>query len=248
MRSSHNSLATILLSLFFIIITYYMSVLLHEWTHGLMAWLYHVKASPFDIQYGGFLLLHADESVPYGMLLAHHKQYEAAVIGISGMIYNVIVLLIAFFFLNKPAINDYPKWQLFLYWTAIMNLCPIMGYIPNSIFSSEGDVGRFIEGTHMSPWLVLIVGTVIVAYWIYLCLGKYRVSLIKNLHIDCAWAQRIILWLSIFILFLLIYSHGYNPFTTTGATLLSTSIAVSSLIVAVILLVILDPCFSKDNS
>jgi hypothetical protein len=236
----------ILLALLFALIAYFISVLFHEWSHGLVAWLYSIKSSPFDIHYGGLLLLHADEQVPYDLLLSHNHLSEVAWIGIAGVTYNFLMLMLGYYYLRqKKLMRKYPIWNSWFYWLSALNLCPILGYIPNGTFSKGGDIGRFVEGTNASPWLIFIIGTTIVAYWVYLLIWQYFPDLISNLKVSNIWIQRLYLWLTIFTLFFLIYTHGYNPFSDSGASFLSKCIAAVSLVVACILLYILNPSNSK---
>lgn len=44
-----NPFVTLLKNLIALIIVYYVSLLLHEWGHGFVAWLFGVKTSPFDV-------------------------------------------------------------------------------------------------------------------------------------------------------------------------------------------------------
>jgi hypothetical protein len=50
-------------------LVYYTIVLMHEWGHGTTAWLFGYKTSPFQVRYGGWLLLNCDEAVPYEQVL-----------------------------------------------------------------------------------------------------------------------------------------------------------------------------------
>ena len=58
-----NPIIVFVINVIAIILAYYVSLLLHEWGHGALAWLNNVKKSPFDIQYGGWLLMNADEKL-----------------------------------------------------------------------------------------------------------------------------------------------------------------------------------------
>ena len=60
--------------MFAFIAAYYVAILLHEWGHGLVAWLFNVKQSPFDVDYGGWALMHVDENVDYAQLLLEKKR------------------------------------------------------------------------------------------------------------------------------------------------------------------------------
>ena len=232
---------TLLITTLSILLSYYLCVLPHEWSHGLFAWIFGYKSSPFDIKYGGLLMLHCDENVPYDKILASGSGLQAAMIGIAGITYNALMLLLSFVCLNKKRIRESEIFHRFFYWFAVFNLCPILGYIPNGTFSTQGDVGRFVSGLHISPWFVFIPGTLIVAYMVYNILAKKLYGLFEDLMIKHIMIHRLYLWFTIFILFFLLYTHGYNPFSDHGASFLSKSIAAVSIIIAVVLTYVYDP-------
>lgn len=232
---------TYLVTTLAIIIAYYLCCLPHEWSHGLIAWIFGYKTTPFNIHYGGLLLLHCDENVPYDKILTSGLGYQAALIGIAGITYNAFMLLFSFICLNKDKIKNSTVLHRFFYWLSVFNLCPILGYIPNGTFSTEGDVGRFVSGFNISPWLVFIPGTLIVAYLVYYILSKKLNSLFKDLEIKNIAIQRLYLWFTIFVLFFLIYTHGYNPFSDPGASFLNKVIATITAIVAILLTYMYDP-------
>ncbi len=74
--------------------SYYISILLHEWGHGTVAWLYGLKSSPFDVTYGSWALLpNIDEHVNYASLLAASRGVAAALIGIAGFTVSLLLLI-----------------------------------------------------------------------------------------------------------------------------------------------------------
>ncbi len=227
------------------IISYYSCVLFHEWAHGTMAWLFGYKSSPFDIKYGGWLLLHSDEAVPYDKMMSSGRGIESAFTGISGISINTIFLIISLFFLRfKKIKNNNITSTIFFYWLAIFNLAPIFGYIPNGTFSEQGDVGRFVTGLNISPWVIFIPGTVLVSCVIYHLISTVLKHVLIKLQIDANFSRRIYLWMSLWVIFFLIYTHGYNPLSDVGATTLSKVIAMISIFAAFILAFICDPCIN----
>jgi hypothetical protein len=69
----------------------------------------------------------------------------------------------------------------------------------------------------------------------------------KQLCITNHWAQRLYLWITIFLLFFLIYTHGYNPFSDEGALLMSKVIAATTSVIACALLLVLDPARNNKS-
>jgi hypothetical protein len=112
----------LLLNIIGYITAYYLAILLHEWGHGTVAWLYGLKQTPFDIHYGGWLLLHVDEAVNYSKLLANHHSIAAALIGAGGFTVSFILALSSFFLLNLNAIQRRKIAYIFIYWGLAFSL------------------------------------------------------------------------------------------------------------------------------
>lgn len=242
--SKKNSTYILLISLVTYLIAYYVSILAHEWGHGTAAWLLGQKTSPFDVYYGGWALLHVDENVNYNWLLATHQGSAAAIIGISGISVSIILLLLSFILLNCSKIQNNPIIFILFYWFVAINIVPALQYFTFTTFSSEGDVGRFTHGLHISPWWIFIPGTilVIIALWRIFKIEApraYAVIPIKSL-----WGQRLFLLATLSIIFLFIYTHGYNPITDKGTNLPSKVLAIVSIFLVLLLFFVCNP--SRD--
>lgn len=193
------------------------------------AWHYcladRTKKSPFDVYYGGWGLLHVDENINYSQLLSHHQGITAALIGIAGC--TVSALLAILFILS--------------YWFLIINMVPLFQYIPLTTFSTQGDIGRFVHGLNISPWWVFIPGSllIVIALWRIFSLEiprAYAVIPLKTIG-----AQRVFLLTSLGIIFLLIYTHGYNPVTDKGSSLYQKILSIASVLLVPILFFICNP-------
>lgn len=229
------------------IFCYYFDLLLHEWSHGTVAWILGQKSSPFNIFYGGWLLLHVDENVAYGHLIATHQGTTAALIGIAGLTTTVILAILSFILMSKEKIQKNPIIFSFCYWSLIINMVPIYQYIPVSTFSSEGDVGRFIHGLNISPFWVFIPGTILVfaALWRIL---KIEVPKAYNvIPIESIFIRRIFLLATLGTIFLLIYTHGYNPFSDSSNPLIGKILACLSFLLIPILFFAFNPSHTKKN-
>lgn len=240
-----NPVVVLFICLVTFVVAYYACILLHEWLgHGMAAWLLGQKSSPFDIYYGGWSLLHVDEHVDYDKLLATNQGVSAAIIGISGLTVTGILFVISLTLLTRPNIQKNNIIFTFLYWTLVINMLALLQYLSLTTFSSQGDVGRFTHGLNISPWWVFIPGTFIVIIGIWRIFSieipkAYAVIPIKSLL-----GRRLFLIAALTIIFLLIYTHGYNPITDKGTSLPSKILASFSLLLVPILFFVCNP--SRD--
>ena len=234
--------ATVLLAMIITFpIAYYITVLFHEWGHGTTAWLFGYKNSPFDIKYGGYMLLHCDEAVPYTEILKTGHGVQAALIGISGFTVSTCLFLFALFSLNTK-FGTRSVWVLStMLWCGVLNMMAIFGYIPLDTFSVQGDIGRFVHGLDISPWLVFIPGSLLVALCLYRLLGHGMVRFYIHAPIKTLAMRRFLLAFSLSIIFLLLYTHGYNPYTDKGANIYSRILAGFSVLLVPILFFVCNP-------
>ena len=222
-----------------IVVAYYLAIILHEWGHGLIAWIFGYKPSPFDVDYGGWFLLNVDEAVPYREILAAGRGYQAALIGIAGLTVSLILFLLSLIGLRKLRRG---LWAYsLLYWFAVRNMEPIVQYLTVETFSVQGDVGRFIHGLAISPWWVFIPGAIFVAFALYRLLGFALPKAYAIVGIESLAARRIFLFATLFIMFLQIYSHGYNPLSDEGMPSIGKWLAIFSILLVPILFFVCNP-------
>jgi len=184
-----------------ILLSHHLMVLTHEWTHGTIAWLAGIKTSPFDIQYGDLALWNTDEKVDYDALIAAGRGVTASLIAISPLIVNSILFAVCIVLFRQLA-GDHWKWLAqFLYWFAIWNIGEVFSYMPVRTFSPRGDVGYFLRGLRLSPWWVVIAGSLLVAIGLWLALSKGLPQYFALASITQLPLQRSILWTTSFILF-----------------------------------------------
>lgn len=238
-RGEREKYLKLLMAILSIIASYYIAIILHEWGHGTLAWLFGYKETPFNVNYGGWLLLHADENVPYNQILAAHRGSTAALIGIAGVSVSVILFILSLIGLNKI---KHSLWMYsFFYWFAILNMVPIFQYFTVQTFSVQGDTGRFVHGLTISPWWVFIPGTIFVCLALYLLLRCFVPKAYVVLSMNARWVQRIFLLVSLGMMFLLIYTHGYNPLSDTGMPLIGKLCAVLSILLVPALFFLCNP-------
>ncbi len=219
--------------------SYYLGILLHEWGHGTVAWLLGYKANPFDVDYGGWLLLQVDENVPYGRILAAHQGLNAALIGIAGLSVSIVLFIMSWISLIKI---QHGFWMYsFFYWFAVVNMVPIFQYLTVQTFSVQGDVGRFTHGLDISPWWVFVPGTAFVCIALYQFFRHLVPKTYAILSIKALGVQRIFLLVSLGCMFLLIYLQGYNPLSDPGMPLAGKILALFSLFLVPALFFLCNP-------
>jgi hypothetical protein len=236
-----NPVLIFLINIIAIILAYYASLLLHEWGHGTVAWLNGVKSSPFDVQYGGWLLTNADENVNYDNLIGSGRGVAAALIGIAGFTVSFIFAAVCFILLNCKIFYQNSNKFTFAYWFIIINMIPMLQYLTVSVFSSEGDMGRFIHGLNFSAWWVFIPGTILIILAMWRILKVEIIKAYAIIPIKSILGQNIFLLATLGIIFLFIYTHGYNPFTDKGVNTMCRIMAIISVIFVPILFVFYNP-------
>lgn len=228
-----------------IILSYYLAVILHEWGHGTVAWLYGYKTAFYDVRYGGWFLLNVDENVPYNQILAAHQGTAAALIGIAGLSVSILLFLISLFALKR--INRGVYFFSFFYWFLIFNMIPIVQYLSVQTFSLEGDAGRFVNGLKISPLWVFIPGIIFVAFALYQVLKKIVPKAYVTIGIHALWAQRLFLLVSLCVMFLWIYIQGYNPLSDPGMPFFGKVLACISMALVPILFLLCNPTHSPPK-
>jgi hypothetical protein len=240
-RPHRNPICVVFLNYIAIIIAYYLSILLHEWGHGTLAWIYGVKNTPFDIQYGGWFLLNVDEHVNYTQLIESGHGIAAALIGIAGCSVSFLFVIAAFIMLNNKHLMQSTVKFTFIYWFLIINMIPLVQYLCVSTFSTQGDTGRFIHGLNISGWWLFVPGALFIIYAIWRIVTIEIVKAYTVIPIKSVVVQNIFLLVTLGIVFLFIYTHGYNPFTDKGMDLFSKTLAIFSIIAVPVLFMICSP-------
>jgi len=233
-----------LLNLFIIIVTfviaYYACILLDEWGHSTAAWLLGQKHNPFEVYYGGWALLHADENVDYTKLFAAHRDLSAAIIGIGGITTSALLFILSLIFLARSNVQKNLTVFTLLYWSLTMNMMPLLQYLSLTTFSDGGDIGYFTRGLHLSPWWIFIPGTMIVtALWHIFSVEIPRAYAV--IPINRLWGRRLLLLATLIIIFLLIYTHNYNPLIDPRTNYPSKILAALSIALPPLLFFLCDP-------
>ncbi len=133
-------------------------VVVHEFTHSTMAFLLGEMKSPLDIIWGNPIMMTGwDEGVHYTDIFAQGHFWQGAVIGFSPLIMHSIVTGICLYLMNTGKLLN--RWIYHvIYWLAVVNLMELVAYVYMRAFADSGDVGRFNQGMHLSPWWVFLIG------------------------------------------------------------------------------------------
>lgn len=216
-----------------IILSWYISVLAHEFAHSTMAWYFGYIISPTTIKIDNWLLF-----TPTVTMLAEGNPFTESFIVSSGLMMTTILLLLSWFFLHQQFIQKNTFLVSFFFWLAIANLMEIFSYIPNRVFSN-GDIWEIIIGLNISPLWIFIPGVVMIVVAIYLFYRYEVITMFKLLPIESLFMQRVYLWLTFWPLIVPVM-HGQKSVLIEWE-LLSSITNIASLILVVIILFVFDP-------
>jgi hypothetical protein len=194
----------------FYVLALWSSVLLHEYAHTAVAWLFGFKTNPFAIQYGDFswqnifLVAYVNDTVNYSLIFSSGHPKIAGIIAFAGPgIATSGLYLITLYLLSCTKIKKHPYLFYFVFWLNIINLFELLSYVFLRAFSIEGDTGIAALGLGYSPWWTLILGgsLLIIALWYFFTYTLIQVY--KIMKLESAMAQIIFLLLCTFLLFVL---------------------------------------------
>lgn len=177
-------------------------VVVHEFTHSTMAFLLGEMKSPLDIIWGNPILMTGwDEGVNYTRIFAQGHDWHGAVIGFSPLIMHSIVTGICLFIMNSGRLRSGLAYH-FAYWLAVVNLMELVAYIYMRAFADNGDVGRFNQGMHLSPWWVFLLGGLFVT-WLLWLLFRHALPGLQSFfardNFVCAWVMLVLTSFTIFL-------------------------------------------------
>ncbi len=193
------------------------AVLLHEWTHGLLNWIFGFKSSPFAIYYGGTswlnLLFYAniDDMTPYTTIVTMGHPYQAGIIAIvPPILVNGLLALLSGLYLSYSK-QPRPWLTWFLFWFYLINLQEFFSYTVQRAFSYHADVGLFIQYFHLSPWWVFIPGFYLSVYGIHLAFKKYLPLVFFRWQIHSSLIKIMLLCATTFVLLILSSIRAISP-------------------------------------
>lgn len=218
-----------LLNLLIVWIAFDSAILIHEWTHGFVAWLNGAKSNPFNIYYGDWTLLNVDEAVDYPSLLKASRHWTVACIAISPIVVNLLLTLYPLSLMRKKHIQQKTWLYTFLFWFSAFNLAEFFAYIPIRTFTSHADIFNFNHALNISPWIIGLIGGFCSVFLISYFFSKILPMTYRVLHIHKLWAQLIYLLAMLFTFFIIGGYRGaehYGPISAWMGTISLTMIPI----------------------
>ncbi len=192
----------------------HLMVLLHEWTHSSMAWALGHKNAPFAIHYGDWTLLQVDEAVEYAALHAAGQGRAAALIAGSALVTNLVLFVLCLRFLLLDGIQQRTWLYQFIFWFAVMNIGELFSYLPVRTFvGNRGDVGHFVHGLHISPWIAFLPGVLITGGGLWYLLRNQIVEFYHVMALSTGAPRTIYRGLTLFVIF---FWYGASAFHDYG--------------------------------
>ena len=191
----------IVLFSFFILQT--VLILMHEFTHSTVAWLFGDMDNPFGIVWGNPLMMTGwDEGVHYSKLFPQPGNATEAVIGVSPLLVHALMVIAGLYLLQRPAMMK-RKWTFhFVYWFIVANFMELAAYIVMRAFASGGDTGHFDHGLNISAWYLFVIGSLLLAVGLVILFRKVMPKLFALFAADNFATRWAILGLTAFIIFL----------------------------------------------
>lgn len=230
----------LLLTPVWVLLAHYLAMLPHEYAHSFMAWALGYKSNPFALHYGGtswenlLLLWRMNENVNYGFIYDAGHPWLVALIAFVGVgVVNFGLFILSRHWLTKATIKVRPYLYYFLLIFNLMNLGNLYAYAPIRIFAIHGDMVNVAIGLNISPWWIFIIGTYLVAYFIWQFFSQTLISAYIDLGLNDLKARASLLALCVVILFGFFGAAGLISYGVVSYFLAATSIlAIPGLMIA----------------
>lgn len=205
-----SSLKLILLTPFFVLLSHYLAVFIHEYAHAFTAWILGDKSSPFDLNYGGtglgnlLLLSNIDQNVNYDAIYALGHPGHVALIAFAGPGIIILLFFLSFWLIQNKKTQSHPY---LLYFLLFFNLWCVGGtyaYVPIRTFTPQGvmvDVLDIEQALNISPWLIYFFVGYLVVFMIWLFFSKTLTSIYINADISNTTGRASLMILCVLILF-----------------------------------------------
>ena len=197
-----------LLTLVFVLLTHYLVVFFHEYSHSFMAWMLGYKTNPLALNYGGtsflnvLLLSNIDENVNYTHIhAAGHPTYVSLIAFAGSGIANGLLFAWSYFLLKNKKVQRSFSLFYFLFLFNLMNLGNLYDYVPIRTFATFGDVHNFVVGLGISPWWVYIIIGYIIAFLVWQFFTKTLISAFIHLHMTKTAQRASLMVICVCILF-----------------------------------------------
>jgi hypothetical protein len=216
-----------------LLLTHYVAVLPHEFTHSILAWALGIKENPWLIDWGGdsvvniLLLWHINENVDYQSALDAGKTLTVAVVALSGPLLANGGMYLIFRRISTTAwVRARPFASWIVFWLIVVNLGNLWCYIPVRAFAADGDFRHFIWATGASPWLLYVIVGYLVLWGL---VDFYRHVLPTSLDacgLLATWARASVLVVSTCVIFAYFAIPGFLEADAVSLFIAGTSVMV----------------------
>lgn len=223
----------------FVIVSHYVAVYPHEFTHSFLAWALGYKSNPLNIEYGGtglsnvLLLSNIDENVNYEAI-SQNNSYHAALIALAGPNMNVLLFFVSYWLLQKKIIHDKSYLYYFIFWFNLMNIANVFDYVPIRTFTPTNwntDMSNFERGLNVSPWVVYVVGGYFVLFIIWQFFSKTLIEAYVYLSLEYLWIRCLLMISVVLVLFAYFSRAGLHGFGEISRFLSVTSVLICPAII-----------------
>lgn len=205
-----SSFKLILITIFFIFLSHYVVVFIHEYAHAFTAWILGYKNSPFDLNYGGtslsnlLLLSNIDQNVNNNLIYATGHPGLVALIAFAGPGIIILLFFLSSWLIQNKKIQKYRYLHYFLFFANLWCLGGTYAYVPVRTFTPSGtmvDVLDIEQALHISPWIIYFFVGYLVIYMMWLFFSKILISIYVNLDISSTIGRASLMVTCVLILF-----------------------------------------------
>jgi len=230
-RTSRRSALMLASTPLVLLLTHYLAVLPHEFTHSFLAWVLGIKANPWLIDWGGdsllniLLLVHINENVDYQSALDAGKTLTVAVVALSGPLLANGGMYLIFRRLSATAwVKARPFASWIVLWFIVVNLGNLWCYIPIRAFAADGDFRHFIWATGASPWLLYAVVGYLVLWGLVDFYRRVLPNALDASGLLATWARALVLVVSTGVIFAYFAIPGFLETDAVSLFIAGTSV------------------------
>jgi len=195
-KAIQNIIATIVL----VLLADFLMVMIHEFSHTILAWATGHLSSPFDVFFTTKGLFSIDNRIDYDMIIQQGYHITAAVIAIVPNIVNPVIFVICAWFLYSPKLQDKPYLYYFIFWFMIANFGQFYSYMYRA-FEIYGDADVVVRALKISPYWLFIPSILIIVFGAYNILKHQVLKLYKIMKAIKPWHQIVLLIVVLLVLF-----------------------------------------------
>jgi hypothetical protein len=180
-----------------------LNIVMHEFTHSTSAWVLEYMPKPFGIVWGNPLTMEGwNEGVPYHQLFPSPGNAAESMIGGSPLAVHTVIVVAGLPLLQRQWLTRKRWLYHIVYWFVVVNLAELIAYIVMRPFDPGGDTGHFNRGLTLSPWILFLIGTLLIIAALYVLFKK----ILPIMNQVVARANRLTEWaillMTTFVLFL----------------------------------------------